>query len=72
MVSWLITSGPNPAHAQIDVVIKSLESDPHHDLPDDTEIFIQLTKDEHIFLQTSPVERDISDWSWEVKVNYKM
>jgi hypothetical protein len=54
-----------------DFVIESL-SNPHRDLPNDTELVAQLIIDECIVLQTLPVKKDTVRQSWELKVNCKM
>jgi hypothetical protein len=52
-------------------VINSL-SNPHPDLPHDTEILAQLIIDETIFLQTVPVEKDAGRQLWTLEVDCKM
>jgi len=47
-------------------------SNPHHDLPDDTEIVAQLIIDDNIFLQTVPVKKITSRPSWKLKVGCKI
>jgi hypothetical protein len=49
-----------------DIVVES-SSNPHDDLPDDTEMLAQLIVDESIIQQTLPVKRDNARQSWELK-----
>lgn len=59
------------SYTTADVIIESL-SNPHHDLPNDTEIVAQLVIDHCIFLQTVPVKKNTSQQSWKLKVGCKM
>jgi hypothetical protein len=46
-------------------------SNPHDDLPSDTKLSIQIVIDGHIFLQTMPVETELSA-NWKVRVDCKL
>jgi hypothetical protein len=54
-----------------DFVIKLL-SNPHRDLPDDTDILAQLIIDEIIIVETIHMKKDTGQWSWKLKVDCKM
>jgi hypothetical protein len=54
-----------------DIIVKS-PSNPHRDLPDDTEIFAQLIIDERIVFQTLPMKKNTGHQSWNLGVDCQM
>jgi hypothetical protein len=54
-----------------DISIESL-SNPHRDLPDDTQMHAQLIIDEIILSQTVALKKDTVHQSWKLKIDFEM
>jgi hypothetical protein len=54
-----------------DIVIESL-SNPHRDIPDDTQIFAQLIIHDIILRRTVAVKKETGRHSWKVEADFEM